>query len=254
MKRFRSIAVVLAIAAGALVGGSLATSASAHGWVTDPGSRQAHCSTGETSFDCGPVKYEPQSVEAPKGSMLCSGGNPAFSILDDNSKPWPRTAINADTTFTWKITARHATTSWEYFVDGELFKTFYDNGRQPEATVTHQLQGLPAGDHTILARWNIDDTINAFYNCVDVTVGKDGSVNPKPTPTPAPTSTTTPSPTTPPVDGGECAALPWDRGTVYTGGQKVSHEGVEYNASWWTLGEVPGTTGEWGVWKAVGAC
>ncbi|MGF3055716.1 lytic polysaccharide monooxygenase [Microbacterium sp. YY-01] len=252
MKRFRSMAVVVAVAAGLLAGGAMATSASAHGWVTDPGSRQDHCSTGATSFDCGGIKYEPQSVEAPKGSMLCSGGNEGFAILDDDSRPWPRTTIDSTTTFTWKITARHSTTSWEYFVDGERFKTYYDNGKRPEATVQHTLQNLPAGDHTILARWTIDDTINAFYSCIDVTVGEGGSVTPTPDPTTDPEPTPDPEPTTGPVE--ECDAVAWNSGTIYTGGEKVSHDGVEYRAAWWTLGETPGTTGEWGVWKELGEC
>ncbi|MGF3055717.1 lytic polysaccharide monooxygenase [Microbacterium sp. YY-01] len=249
MKRFRSLAVVLAVAAGTIVGGAMATSASAHGWITDPGSRQHHCAERATSFDCGAIKYEPQSVEAPKGSMLCSGGNDQFRILDDNSRAWPRTTINSTTTFTWNITARHATSTWEYFVDGQLFKTFNDNGARPPATVTHTLEGLPAGDHTIFARWNIADTGNAFYNCIDVRVGSGGQPDPDPTPTPDPTTDPDPDP-----EPGECTAAAWDSGTVYTGGQTVSHDGVEYRAAWWTLGETPGTTSEWGVWKEVGAC
>ncbi|MEV8026238.1 hypothetical protein AB0O43_00005, partial [Cellulosimicrobium funkei] len=31
-------------------------------------SRQDNCAKGTTSFDCGSIKYEPQSDEAPKGS------------------------------------------------------------------------------------------------------------------------------------------------------------------------------------------
>ena len=55
-------------------------------------------------------------------------------------------------------------------MDGQLFKTVDDGGAQPGATVEHTLTGLPAGDHTIFARWNIANTVNAFYQCVDVTV------------------------------------------------------------------------------------
>jgi chitodextrinase len=41
---------------------------------------------------------------------------------------------------------------------------------------------------------------------------------------------------------------------VYTGGQQVSHNGHTWKAKWWTTGEEPGTTGEWGVWQDLGPC
>ncbi|PMJ92937.1 glycosyl hydrolase family 18 protein [Vibrio sp. 10N.261.55.A7] len=52
--------------------------------------------------------------------------------------------------------------------------------------------------------------------------------------------------------GGTCTNL-WDTGAVYTGGQQVSWAGKVYEAKWWTTGEDPSTTGEWGVWKDMGA-
>ncbi|MFT2016848.1 glycosyl hydrolase family 18 protein [Streptomyces sp. 796.1] len=55
-------------------------------------------------------------------------------------------------------------------------------------------------------------------------------------------------------DGGQCSATPWSSTTVYTGGQQVSHKGHTWKAKWWTTGEEPGTTGEWGVWQDLGAC
>lgn len=54
--------------------------------------------------------------------------------------------------------------------------------------------------------------------------------------------------------GNQCTAAPWDTGTVYTGGRQVSHKGHTWKAKWWTTGEEPGTTGEWGVWQDLGAC
>ncbi len=41
----------------------------------------------------------------------------------------------------------------------------------------------------------------------------------------------------------------WDKGVVYTQGDVVTHDGQEWTAQWWTKGEEPGTTGEWGVWR-----
>lgn len=76
--------------------------------------------------------------------------------------------------------------------------------------------------------------------------------NPTPTPTPDPTGPTpTPTPTQP---GGSCTAPAWNAATEYGGGSTVSQDGRQWKASWWTKGEKPGTTGEWGVWKDLGAC
>lgn len=44
----------------------------------------------------------------------------------------------------------------------------------------------------------------------------------------------------------------WDANEIYTGGDVVSHNGELWEAQWWTEGEEPGTTGEWGVWQSIG--
>ncbi|MFB8775525.1 chitinase C-terminal domain-containing protein [Streptomyces broussonetiae] len=64
-------------------------------------------------------------------------------------------------------------------------------------------------------------------------------------------TTPTPTPTEP---GGPCTAPAWDAATAYGGGSTVSHQGHDWKAKWWTKGEEPGTTGEWGVWQDLGAC
>ena len=81
-----------------------------------------------------------------------------------------------------------------------------------------------------------------------------------PTATPVATSTPVPPTATPIVTAtptpptGVCSAPAWDASAVYTGGDVVSHNGHEWRAKWWTQGEEPGTTGEWGVWEDLGAC
>ncbi|GAA5216743.1 chitinase C-terminal domain-containing protein [Streptomyces thinghirensis] len=76
-----------------------------------------------------------------------------------------------------------------------------------------------------------------------------------PTPTPTPTGTGSPSPSPSPTDGtGQCTTPAWDAATPYGGGITVSHEGHSWKSKWWTKGEEPGTTGEWGVWQDLGAC
>lgn len=51
-------------------------------------------------------------------------------------------------------------------------------------------------------------------------------------------------------DGSSCANA-WDAKETYLQGAQVSHNGATWEAGWWTRGEEPGTTGEWGVWKKV---
>nr|QZD57902.1 chitinase [Glycomyces sp. TRM65418] len=51
-----------------------------------------------------------------------------------------------------------------------------------------------------------------------------------------------------------CEGAPWDAGAIYVGDDRVSHQDREYRAKWWTTGETPGTTGQWGVWEDLGPC
>jgi predicted carbohydrate-binding protein with CBM5 and CBM33 domain len=145
--------------------------ASAHGYISSPPSRQANCARGVVP-DCGDIIYEPQSVEAPKGSMACNGNGSRFAVLNDNSKNWPAAGVGTSVTFNWVLTARHSTANWEYFIGGTLLAVFNDGGAQPGATKSHTVNmGNFRGRHTLLARWNIADTAMAFYSCVDLNIG-----------------------------------------------------------------------------------
>ena len=42
----------------------------------------------------------------------------------------------------------------------------------------------------------------------------------------------------------------WDRTTIYTEGDRVTHDGTVYEAKWWTRNQVPGDP--WGPWSKVG--
>ncbi|KDN22920.1 family 20 glycosylhydrolase [Amycolatopsis rifamycinica] len=53
---------------------------------------------------------------------------------------------------------------------------------------------------------------------------------------------------------GTCVDPAWSASQVYTGGNVVSHNGHKWTANWWTQGEEPGTTGQWGVWTDNGVC
>ncbi|WP_158880384.1 lytic polysaccharide monooxygenase auxiliary activity family 9 protein [Amycolatopsis anabasis] len=143
--------------------------ASAHGYVNSPPSRQAQCAKG--TVPCGAIKYEPQSVEGPKGLRNCHGNNAAFAELSDDSKPWKPTAVGRTVTFNWTFTARHRTSNYEYFLGGQRIAVFDGGNAQPPANVSHQVNlGNATGRQKVLAIWNIADTANAFYACVDLQV------------------------------------------------------------------------------------
>lgn len=53
---------------------------------------------------------------------------------------------------------------------------------------------------------------------------------------------------------GDCSYPPFDPAKVYLKGDRVHLGGHDWEAQWWTQGTNPGTTGEWGVWRDLGAC
>jgi len=174
------MASVLAIAASLVVA---VAPAEAHGYVSEPPSRQASCAAKKVA-NCGEAQWEPQSVEAPKGSMACSGGG-KFKEMDDDSLAWPVTNVGTSVQFTWRFTARHSTTTYEYFIGTKRIAVFDAKGKTPGETVTHtvDLSGYP-GKQKVFSRWNIADTPMAFYSCMDLNVGRgspsDGDSTPAP--------------------------------------------------------------------------
>ncbi|WP_422657701.1 lytic polysaccharide monooxygenase [Paenibacillus sp. EC2-1] len=171
----------------------IAQKASAHGWVDSPGSRAILCKNGQNT-DCGAIVYEPQSLEAPKGfpaagpadGKIASAGG-AFPKLDEQSATrWTKVNMSSgQNTFTWKLTAAHATASWKYYItktnwnpNAPLTRDSFDltpfcsvnhGGSQPPSTYSDTCN-VPqrTGYHVILAVWEVADTANAFYNVIDV--------------------------------------------------------------------------------------
>ncbi|MER6910420.1 lytic polysaccharide monooxygenase auxiliary activity family 9 protein [Streptomyces sp. NPDC000594] len=170
MHRKKTLAIALGAAIAPLLAVMLpASSASAHGYISSPPSRQAQCAA--RTIPCGPIQYEPQSVEGPKGLRSCSGGNSAFSELDNDGKGWRVTPVGRTTTFNWRLTAAHATSTWQYFAGGRKIAEFNDGGARPGYSVSHSVNfGSLSGKQKVLAVWNIADTPMAFYVCVDVNV------------------------------------------------------------------------------------
>ncbi|MFD0687916.1 lytic polysaccharide monooxygenase auxiliary activity family 9 protein [Actinomadura fibrosa] len=148
----------------------LAGAASAHGYINSPPSRQAQCA--QRTVQCGDIKYEPQSVEGPKGLRSCSGGNARFAELDNDALGWRATPVGRTATFRWTFTAAHRTSNWQYYIGNTLLKEVSGNDAQPPSTVSHTVNlGNVSGRQKLLAVWNIADTTNAFYACVDLQVG-----------------------------------------------------------------------------------
>jgi chitin-binding protein len=234
----RSIAyplVVLGALGSTLVG---AAPALAHGYVSAPPSRQALCAAG-TVTNCGQIQFEPQSVEGPKGLRSCDGGVAGFSVLADESRNWPAKAVGKNVTFTWVMTARHRTSNWEYFIGDKKIATVDGGNAQPGAVETHtvDLSAFP-GRQRVLAVWNIGDTANAFYSCIDLNVGGSGSdsgATPTSAPTTAPTAVPTTAPTTAAPTAAPTTAAPpagsgaeWAPGVTYRTGDEVSYQGKRY--------------------------
>ncbi|NUR84067.1 MAG: cellulose-binding protein [Nonomuraea sp.] len=220
MRRLWTVLAMAVMSAATLV--VVAQPASAHGYISDPPSRQANCAAGKVK-NCGQIIWEPQSVEGPKGLRNCSGGDARWAPLDDDSKAWPAANVGDTVNFKWLIEARHATSTWEYYVGGTRIAVFNDHGREPASVVNHTVSlGGRTGRIKLLAIWNIADTENAFYNCVDLQVGPGG---PTPTPTVTPTVTPTPTPTVTPTQG---PTGNWTAGTAYGSGDLVTYNGVTY--------------------------
>ncbi|EKT63249.1 lytic polysaccharide monooxygenase [Providencia burhodogranariea] len=168
----------------------------AHGYVEVPNSRAYLCKL-TANIDCGDIQYEPQSIEGAKGfpalgpedGEIASAGISSFANLDvQNEKRWIKNIItNSQIMFNWRITARHKTTKWEYFITKSNW-----NPNQPLTRsqlvlepfcqfhkvefpnpVVEQHCKLPSenkGYHIVLAVWTIEDTPNAFYQVVDLDI------------------------------------------------------------------------------------
>ncbi|MBH5317873.1 lytic polysaccharide monooxygenase [Paenibacillus sp. GSMTC-2017] len=172
----------------------LADRVSAHGYVDSPGSRSILCKQG-LNTDCGNIIYEPQSLETLKGfpaagpadGQIASAGGLYPKLDEQSSTRWSKVAMTGgQQTFTWKFTANHATSKFHYYItktnwdpnapltrnqfDLTPFCTVNYGGVQPPMTYSHNCN-VPTdrtGYHVILAVWDVSNTVNAFYNAIDV--------------------------------------------------------------------------------------
>ncbi|AQZ48027.1 GlcNAc-binding protein A [Paenibacillus larvae subsp. larvae] len=176
----------------------------AHGYIESPASRAYMCTLGQ-NVNCGPVQYEPQSIEAlggfpktgPLDGQIASGGISNFKPLDVQTPDrWNKVTIKGGkNTFQWYLTAPHSTAEWKYYItkkdwdpnkpitraDLELIGQIDEGGKKPSSTVTHEIN-VPTdrnGYHVILGVWEIADTANAFYQVVDVNLVNEGTTPPE---------------------------------------------------------------------------
>lgn len=234
---------------------AFSSKASAHGYVEGPKSRALLCAEG-TNKDCGAIVYEPQSLEGPgnfpsagvaDGKIASAGG--AFPKLDEQSATrWAKVPMTSGAnTFTWKLTAAHATDKWDYYItkegwdpnsplkrsDLELFCSIDDGGKRPGFSVSHNCV-VPerTGYHVILAYWEVFDTANAFYNVIDANFDG-GFVEPE-------------EPGEPDPEEPGIGDIPvWSPSSVYLQGDRVSYNGAIYEAKWWTQNDKPSESQVW---------
>ena len=176
-----------------------------HGYVSQPESRSFKCKLGDNSH-CGPVQYEPQSVEGPdrfpetgpEDGQLASAGISRFSQLNEQTATrWAKTLIKpGQNNFSWHFTANHVTRDFRYYITKngwnqnqplsrnslqlQPFCSYDGNQQRPPINLTHSCE-VPAdrsGYHVILAVWDVGDTAASFYQAVDVIV--DNETDPGP--------------------------------------------------------------------------
>nr|BAA76716.1 Family 19 chitinase (pRYA1 ORF) [Aeromonas sp. 10S-24] len=82
------------------------------------------------------------------------------------------------------------------------------------------------------------------------------TATPKPTATPLPTATPAPTaaPTATPAPSAGCYTA-WSSSAAYNGGDKVTYNGRNYQAKWWTQNNIPSSnTGDGLPWTDLGTC
>jgi len=178
-----------------LTGAAFAVPANAHGYVNAPESRSIMCKLGKNT-NCGAIVYEPQSLEYLKGfpvggpvdGKIASAGGQFGGNLDQQSETrWTKTDITAGPLrFDWTYTAPHNTAKWHYYmtkpgwdVNAPLDRGAFEligevtHDGSPANTNPYHTISVPSnrtGYHVILAVWDVSNTVNAFYNVIDVNV------------------------------------------------------------------------------------
>ncbi len=117
--------------------------------------------------------------------------------------------------------------------DGSIVRVEFFRGTTSLGTDTSAPYGIAwtaagAGSHVFKAVATDDDGATTTSATVSITVTGNGG-------------------------GDDCYAA-WSSTTAYTQGNRVTRNGRNYEAKWWTQGEDPAQSGQWGPWKDLGAC
>jgi len=155
--------------------------------------------------------------------------------------------------------AMMAVASFSYAADAWKEGTTYNagavvsySGQDYQALVTHTAY--------VGANWNPASTPTLWKAVSGSVATPVPTTAPTATPTTAPVVTPNPTlpmppsatPIAPPPSCGTVAA--WNSATAYNGGATVAYNGKKFTANWWTQGNTPSTTDQWGPWKYVGDC
>lgn len=237
-----------------------ASSANAHGYVEN--SRAHLCSKG-VNVNCGQVQYEPHSIEGrgdfpeigvPDGRIASANGGtgaaPFYELDVQTPTRWEKINLQGGPhTFQWNIVANHATNNWKYYITKkgwdpneplsranlELFCEYRDHGLMPANNHSNDcfIPNDREGYYVIVAVWDIFDTINAFYQAIDVNL----TINPSLPTNPAPGYAGDPN------RFGEIDE--WVSYRPYQAGEKVRYNGAVWEAVHYSNGQAPGTGNAW---------
>lgn len=257
------------------------TSAYAHGFIVNDRAHLGSNRGGNININMGGIRYEPQSAGEVTRRYAVENGfmslNDAVSVNAGAVGGFPRMSDFGEGRFArvqmatgvneiqWIFTAPHRTSTIVYYIsrpgfdvnaplnfaDFEYMASFNYNGLSParaETLHTH-LVHIPtdrSGAHAILAAWHVSDNDVSWYRIKDIYVAGEGDEVTQPGVVIPPSGPGTPD------RPGHHDPRAWRPGFVFTEGDIVIHAGNEWRAMWWTQGDEPGTTGEWGVWRLIG--
>ncbi|KVL84258.1 N-acetylglucosamine-binding protein GbpA [Burkholderia stagnalis] len=182
-----------------------AQAAFAHGYLSEPPSRNLLCSSKSgkiENFNCGSVTYEPQSIEGKQGfpaagapdGEIASGGVTQFSELNEQAVDrWKINDIKPGAQkFKWTFTAPHVTKDFKYYLtkqgwnpNAKLTRDQFDltpfctidGGMKKADEIGPHNCTIPSdkkGHHVMLTTWHVGDTAGMFYNVADLNITDDG--------------------------------------------------------------------------------
>ncbi len=189
MKRILPLMIALAIS----------SSAFSHGYILN--SRAKLCAQG-VNHSCGPVIWEPQSVEGPDrfpssgpadGTIAAAGSSRWVALNEQTPTRWHKVEMEPGlNTFNWHFTAPHVTKDWRYFITKQNwnqsqpltrnsfelnpFCSYPGHFQRPPSNISHECDvPIRSGYQIILGVWDVGDTSSSFYHIIDAMMSDDGT-------------------------------------------------------------------------------